>query len=198
MLRDYCMRLKGHVEASNNLKDLTVRYYLHCFFISPPISKSTLLPVQAYWQDEDMQLCTLLDLANISVLNSNDIHSVNNTSYPCQPVDSQWDLLQTHSCCHSAVTPFFVFTLRSLPARPTALKWPSAAMIAGTVRAKAPTLVDQQPPPCVPSIIHVSSLSSSFILSSLPPLCSTLTNWVTSAVSQLQSELLASRSTLPS
>lgn len=50
------------------------------------------------------------------------------------------------SVTNPVVTPF-VFTLRSLPGRPTALKWPSAAMIAGTLQAEAPTLVPGSSPP---------------------------------------------------
>lgn len=57
---------------------------------------------------------------------------------------------------------------------PTALKWPSAVMIAGTVRVKAPTLDDQQPlttlPHCLP-FNHPCVLSFFVFYSAPGPLC---------------------------
>lgn len=78
-----------------------------------------------------------------------------------------------------------VFTVCSLPGWPTFIKWPSAAIVAGTVQAEAPTSADHQfqqtsptLPPCDPLISRASSLSSfSFLpLLVVPPfdyLCQT-------------------------
>lgn len=86
-----------------------------------------------------------------------------NISCPCQPVGSP----QNDNAYESVTNPietlfcFVVFTVCSLPGRPTALKWPSAAMIAGTVQVQAPILVHGSSPTlplCVALISHVSFL----------------------------------------
>lgn len=102
--------------------------------------------------------CTSPDLAMVSFFK----HYVN-ISCPCQPVGSP----QNDNAYESVTNPietlfcFVVFTVCSLPGRPTALKWPSAAMIAGTVQVQAPILVHGSSPTlplCVALISHVSFL----------------------------------------
>lgn len=63
-----------------------------------------------------------------------------NSGCPCQPVNSPQLLwICNQSCCDA-----FVFIVRSPTGRHTVLKWPSAAVIAGTVQDQANALVDQQ------------------------------------------------------
>lgn len=112
--------------VSHNLKDLTVRLMsctIYSAFISQgyslttPVCKSALVFVQAFWQDRDIQRCALLDLTNISVLNSKKKVCWNQLSMPTSYLSTEWQQLLcifNQSYCDPFVFLFLLCAPRSV------------------------------------------------------------------------------------